>query len=307
MSGEARPDRERSSFDCLRLRAPAVLAGLTDRTRQTRAPGALGPVLGRLGSLEVRLATTTQEIRRIQRLRFKVFYDEMSAVPKGASFVLRHDIDRYDRVCDHLLVLDHGAPTARFRPSGSAVVGTYRLLRQPVAARSFGFYAAREYDIADLTEAHPSLAFLELGRSCILEPYRHKRTIELLWRAIWAYVQHHRIDAMFGCASFAGVDPDRLALPLSFLHHYARAPDRWRVRALAERYVNMDLMPKHAISARDALHALPPLIKAYLRIGGSCGDGAVVDHQFGTTDVLVVVPVSSIGQRYIGHFGPRAG
>ena len=106
--------------------------------------------------------------------------------------------------------------------------------------------------------------------------------------------------------SIEGTDPQQLALPLSFLHHYAGAQDPWRVRALPERYVNMNLMAKDAINPKEALHALPPLIKGYLRLGATFGDGAVIDPQFGTTDVLVMLPVSAINQRYIEHFGPTA-
>ncbi|RZK82912.1 MAG: ornithine--acyl-ACP N-acyltransferase OlsB, partial [Methylobacterium sp.] len=132
------------------------------------------------------------------------------------------------------------------------------------------------------------------------------RTVELLWAGIWAYVQHHRIDAMLGCASLEGTDPDRLALPLSFLHHHARAAEGWCARALPERYVAMDRLAREAVDPKAALQALPPLIKGYLRVGATFGDGAVVDHQFGTTDVFVVLPVSAIAERYRDHFGPAA-
>jgi putative hemolysin len=107
---------------------------------------------------------------------------------------------------------------------------------------------------------------------------------------------------MFGCASLDGTDPKGLALSLSFLHHYASAPDVWRARALPERYVEMNLMAKEAIDPKDALRALPPLIKGYLRLGAYIGDGAVIDHEFGTTDVLIVLPVSAIKKRYFEHF-----
>jgi putative hemolysin len=264
----------------------------------------LGPVLGRIGSLEVRLATRAKDIRRAQRLRFKVFYDELSAVPNPASLIARRDFDQYDALCDHLLVIDHAVKPNPFRPAKPRVVGTYRLLRQEVADRNFGFYSAGEYAIEPLIEANPTLRFLELGRSCVLPAYRNKRTVELLWHGIWTYVLHHRIDVMIGCASLEGTNAEKLALPLSFLHHYGRAPEPWRVRALAERHVAMDILDKEAIDSKAALHALPPLIKGYLRLGASFGDGAVVDRQFGTTDVFVVLPVAAIGQRYIDHFGP---
>ena len=266
----------------------------------------LDPLLGRLGSLEVRLATSAKEIRQAQRLRFNVFYNEMSAAPNPASLLSRRDFDEYDAICDHLLVIDHDVEPRRFRKAKPRVVGTYRLLRHEIAERHFGFYTAGEYDIEPLIEANPSLRFLELGRSCVLKPYRNRRTVELLWHGIWAYVLHHRIDVMIGCASLEGTDPDRLALPLSFLHHYARAPEGWRVTAAAQRYVAMDRLAKEAVDPKAALHALPPLIKGYLRLGATFGDGAVIDRQFGTTDVLVILPVAAINRRYIDHFGATA-
>jgi len=274
--------------------------------RIVRHYGSLDPVLGRIGSLEVRLATTAKEIRQAQRLRFKVFYEEMSAAPSGASLISRRDVDEYDWICDHILVLDHDVKPKRFRPTKPKVVGTYRLLRQDIAERHGGFYTRGEYDIAPLLKAHPRLRFLELGRSCVLKPHRNKRTVELLWHGIWTYVLHHRIDVMMGCASLEGTDPQDLALPLSFLHHYAAAPVEWQARALPERFTAMDILPKETIDPKAALHALPPLIKGYLRLGATFGTGAVIDRQFGTTDVLVILPVSSINPRYIDHFGPTA-
>jgi putative hemolysin len=285
-------------------KSSAAIKLLPTLGRAVRDHGGLDPVLGRLGSLEVRLATTAKEIRKAQRLRFKVFYDEMSAVPNGASLFYRRDIDDFDAICDHLLVLDHDVARKPFRAAKPRVVGTYRLLRQEVADRNFGFYSSGEFEIGALIAAHPGLRFLELGRSCVLKPYRNKRTVELLWHGIWTYVLHHRIDVMLGCASLEGTDPHRLALPLSFLHHYARPPETWRARALPERFTAMNLIAKEAVDPKAALHALPPLIKGYLRLGATFGDGAVIDHQFGTTDVLVILPVSAINPRYIDHFGP---
>ena len=107
-------------------------------------------------------------------------------------------------------------------------------------------------------------------------------------------MRQNRTDVMIGCASLDGTDPKRLAMPLSFLHHYARAPEAWRARALPERYVEMNRMSKEAIDPKEALRALPPLIKGYLRLGAYIGDGAVVDHEFGTTDVLIILPVTAI-------------
>jgi len=257
--------------------------------------------LGRLGALEVRLAQTAAEVRQAQKLRYRVFYQEGTAIPTPGRLLARRDMDGYDAICDHLLVLDHASRdrSALNRPT---VVGTYRMLRQPLAEEYGGFYTGGEFEIGSLIARHGNLQFLELGRSCVLAPYRNKRTVELLWHGIHAYILQNRCDVMFGCASLDGTDPKRLALPLSFLYHYARAPESWRARALPERFVEMNRMSKEAIDPKEALRALPPLIKGYLRLGAFIGDGAVIDYEFGTTDVLIVLPVSTIKKRYLEHF-----
>ena len=282
--------------------APFVGSKAAGRSPPDPRQGEGAEILGRLGSLEVRLARDARELREAQRLRFRVFYEEMSALADPMSAFLRRDADRFDRICDHLVVVDRAARPGPGQSLGGTVVGTYRLLRQDVAQESFGFYARREFDVAPLLEAHRDKRFLELGRSCVLASHRDKRTLELLWRGIHAYVRRHRIDVMIGCASFAGSDPAALAEPLSFLHHYAPSPDGWRVRARPERHLPMNRVPKAQLDARAALRSLPPLIKGYLRLGAGFGDGAVVDRQFGTTDVFVLLRTSDIAARYHHHF-----
>ncbi len=254
--------------------------------------------LGRSGSLEVRLGQTAAEVRQAQKLRYQIFYEEGSAIPNPARLLARRDIDSYDAICEHLLVIDHAAQERR----APAVVGTYRLLRQPLAENYGGFYTAREFEIGPLLARHSQLQFLELGRSCVMAPYRNKRTVELLWHGIHAYVSQNHCDVLIGCASMEGTNPERLALPLSFLHHYSRAPEAWQARALPHRHVEMNRMAKEAVNPKDALRALPPLIKGYLRLGCYIGDGAVIDEEFGTTDVLIVLPFSVIQKRYFEHF-----
>jgi putative hemolysin len=259
----------------------------------------LSESLGRVGSLEVRLARSAADVRQAQKLRYRVFYQEGSAIANPARLFARRDIDAYDALCDHLLVIDHAPQGVLNRP---AVVGTYRLLRQSLADEHGGFYSAAEFDVAKLMARHTHLRFLELGRSCVLGAYRNKRTVELLWHGIHAYIMQNRCDVMFGCASLEGTDPERLALQLSFLHHYASAPDIWRTQALPNRYVHMNRLSKEAIDPKEALRSLPPLIKGYLRLGAYVGDGAVIDHEFGTTDVLIVLPIANIQKRYLEHF-----
>ncbi|HAO2891969.1 TPA: ornithine-acyl-ACP acyltransferase, partial [Escherichia coli] len=121
-------------------------------------------------------------------------------------------------------------------------------------------------------------------------------------QGIWSYCRYHSIDVMFGCASFQGTVPAAHALPLSFLHHNCRATPDWDVQALPSLYQPMDLVPSEAVNPKVALFAMPPLIKGYLRLGAMIGDGAVVDHDFGTTDVLIILPVSRISTRYVSHY-----
>jgi putative hemolysin len=259
-----------------------------------------GGPLGRLGSLEVRLARSGEEVKQAQRLRYRVFYEEMSAVANVRAMFSGRDRDPFDRICDHLLVLDHdvvGAPE---------IVGTYRLLRQAVAEKRKGFYSAGEFDVGRLVARHAGRVFLELGRSCVLKPYRTKRTVELLWHGIWSYVRQHNVDVMIGCASLEGTDPRRLAPLLSFLRRYAPTPEAWRVTAQPGRGIALDNLEGDAVSEITVLRQLPPLIKGYLRLGAYVCEEAVIDWQFGTTDVFIVLPVERINTRYINYYGPDA-
>ncbi len=260
--------------------------------------------LGKIGNLELKLANKAKDIRRAQKLRYKVFFEEMSAQPDIAARLMRRDADIFDSVCDHLLVRDFAPRTGLI--AKKRTVGTYRLLRQEVAEKNFGFYTQSEFDIAPLIARHGHLNFLELGRSCVLAPWRDRRTVELLWHGIWAYVLAHRIDVMIGCASLEGTNTAELALPLSYLHHFHRAPSDWLAEAVPGRGAEIPLLPKEAINPKEALRALPPLIKGYLRLGAVIGGGAVVDRQFGTTDVLIVLPRSFINPRYITYYGEGA-
>jgi putative hemolysin len=252
-----------------------------------------------VGRLEVRLADSKAAIDAAQALRYRVFYEEMSAVPTSEMAARHRDFDEFDEVCDHLLVTDHARG-----PGAGAVVGTYRLLQHEVAERHGGFYSAAEYDISRLL-AHPG-RILELGRSCVDAAYRNRPTMQLLWQGISAYVFEHDIALMFGCASLPGTDPDALAVLLSYLHHRHLAPPELRARALPQRYVDMNRLPLEEVDPRKALADLPPLIKGYLRLGGFVGDGAVIDPQFNTTDVCVVVETDRVTEKYYRHYGRTA-
>jgi len=274
---------------------------MTSGQRTATADTSTGAGTGRLfenlsaGALELRLADGPDDIAAAQRLRYRVFYEEMQARPVGDAAQLRRDVDPFDEVCDHLLAID----TSR-QPGPDAVIATYRLLRGSVAREHGRFYTATEYDIGCLF-GYPG-EMLELGRSCVDANYRNRPTMQLLWRGIAEYVFHHDISLMFGCASLHGTDAREHALPLSYLYHFHLAPPALRPRALDDLYIGMDFIPADDINQKAALVALPPLIKGYLRLGGFVGDGAVVDEQFNTVDVCVVVKTDLVTERYIRHY-----
>lgn len=256
----------------------------------------------------MRQANGPDEIAACQRLRYRVFYEELGATPVGDMAARHMDGDRFDPICDHLVVVRRG-PEPSSAPvllEDGELIGTYRLLRQDVADANGGFYSAAEFDIEPMLAAHPRLRFLELGRSCVLRPYRTKPVVELLWQGIWNYVRRHDMHVMFGCASLEGTDPRIHAQSLSVLAQ-AAAPPGWHVRALAAHRVEMQRLPQEMADHRQALRKLPPLIKGYLRLGCFIGDGAVIDRQFNTIDVLIILPVSAIDARYFAYFGAPNG
>lgn len=258
-----------------------------------------------LGSLEVRLARTAEEIDGAQELRYKTFYKEMGAEPTPEMARLERDFDKHDEACDHLLLLDHS------RKNKNPVIGTYRLIRREAAEKSGGFYSSSEYDISRLI-SYPG-EILELGRSCIDSEYRTGPVMQLLWRGLGLYVARHNVALMFGCASLPGTDPNALKIPLSYLYHHHLAPPALRTKALPERHVDMKILPREAfdpnaafedlkLDPRGGNNSLPPLIKGYIRVGGFVGDGAVVDYQFNTTDICIIVKTDLMTRRYKKHY-----
>ena len=178
--------------------------GFLHRFSRKRDLAGLGPVLARSGALEARLATTKKDVRRAQKLRYRVFFEEGGAAPDPTARIIRRDVCRFDSVSDHLIVVDR---TLRHRDGSPRFVGVYRLLRQDVAERNFGFYSALEFDVEALIARRPTTRFLEVGRACIAPTHRGRHVLELLWRGLWAYARHHNMDAMIGCASLPGADP----------------------------------------------------------------------------------------------------
>jgi len=253
----------------------------------------------RVGNMEVFIAGANADIQASQALRYRVFVEEMGAKSTAEMQVLGRDFDQFDAVCDHLLVAEH-LPQGGYR-----IVGTYRLLRRESMLPVGHFYSESEFDIGAIKKL--TVPILEVGRSCVDPEFRSRAVMQLLWRGIGAYVNKFNIGLMFGCASFHGTDPGQHRMALSYLHHYHLAPEELCPRALPSLYVDMNLMPKEEVNVKEAFSSLPALIKGYLRLSGYIGLGAVIDEQYNTTDVSIVVKTDLVTDKYAARYGKDFG
>lgn len=263
----------------------------------------LGPVLVRFGTLEARLATSKREVSRAQRLRYRVFFEEGGAMPSRGQRLTRRDVCRFDSVSDHLIVVDCAL---RSKDGSPECVGVYRLLRQDLAERNFGFCSSIEFDVKSLIARHPRTQFLEVGRACVAESHRGGRVLELLWRALWAYARHYKMDAMFGCASLPGVDPSVHAAAIRYLAAHGGDPS-WR--ATPHGLCAAALPENDAPLAPDTsgqIRGLPTLVKGYWRLGATFSPAPAIDPVFGAIDLFVVLPLDAVEPRYLHHFEVEA-
>lgn len=243
----------------------------------------------------VRIAQNESEIIAAQKLRYQVFYEEFGAQASEEVLKLQRDIDEFDAVADHMIVLDQDRGADE-----QAIIGTYRLFDQSAAKKIGRFYTSDEYDISPLLECGANI--LELGRSCVLDEYRTRFVMQKLWAAIADYVVEKQIDIMFGCGSFHGTNPQEFSRELSYLYHYHLAPPGLRPIARPGCHVEMNIDSKDSLNAKNIMMSLPPLLKGYLRLGAQIGDGAYVDQQFNTTDVCIVLQTHLITDRYKKHY-----
>lgn len=238
---------------------------------------------------ELRLAQSAEDLTAAQRLRYAVFVEELGASGPMVDHRARLEMDRFDPFFDHLLLHD------RRRAADDQVVGVYRVMGPEAAARAGQFYSEDEFDLGPLRASGKRL--LELGRSCLHRDYRGGTAMMHLWNGLAEYVAQHRIDVMFGVASFPGIDPAPLAGALSLLHHRHLAPFELRPVARATGYQPMDLIPEADLDRPAAIRAIPALIKGYLRLGGCVGQGAYLDRGFNCLDVCLVMDVARIPEK----------
>ena len=227
------------------------------------------------------LARSTAEVAEAQRLRYKVFAEEMGARLSGHD---GRDIDGFDPLCDHLLVRDQDT---------GEVVGTYRMLEPHMAAEAGGYYSAGEFDLTRLMHLAPGM--VEVGRSCVHADYRNGATISLLWAGLAKYMMSRGYEHLIGCASISMADGGHNAAAV-----YHRLADKY-LSPIEYRVFPHTPLPLEAL-ATEIEPAVPPLVKGYMRLGAFvCGEPAW-DPDFNTADLLVMLPISRLSKRYANHF-----
>ncbi len=237
-------------------------------------------------SFQVSIATDGADLLAAQRLRYDVFVDELGAAGPMVDHKHRLERDLFDPYATHFILRDMQ------RPPDEQVIGVYRVMTEAAASAAGQFYCEDEYDLTRLKASGHNL--LELGRSCLHPDFRGGPALMYLWAALAEFVVEHRIDLLFGVASFHGTDVDTIAAPLSLLHARHQAPLELNVTANPPGAQAMDLVPVDQIDRVAAMRATPALIKAYLRLGGVVGDGAFIDHAFNTVDICLILPTEAV-------------
>jgi len=252
-------------------------------------------------AFEMRLAQSPADLRAAQALRYRVFVQELGAGGEMVDHAAGLEIDAFDAIFDHLLLID----PARRDLGDIPVVGVYRLLRSDALPSGGRFYSEDEFDL-DLLRAS-GRRLMELGRSCVHPDYRGGAAMLHLWNGLADYVLRHEVEVMFGPASLHGTDTAALAQPLAYLHHHHLAPPACRVTARHAHFAPMDVLRPDQIDRAAALAGIPNLIKAYLRLGGVVGQWAWIDHAFNTTDVCLVMDTAQMSARHREFYTRKAG
>ena len=241
--------------------------------------------IGRGRKLHVGIAGSESEILEAQKLRYRVFAEEMGArLPTRTPGV---DKDLYDAHCHHLIVRDE---------ENGKIVGTYRILPPEAARLLRSYYSDSEFDLTRLQYLRPRM--VEVGRSCIDADYRSGAVIALLWSGLARYMMENRHDYLIGCASIGMVDGGHNAANIyASLGSEHMAPAEYRVFPRCP-------LPLEKLATGERAEP-PPLIKGYLRAGALvCGEPAW-DPDFNTADLLLMLPMNRVAERYARHFVER--
>ena len=248
----------------------------------------------KIGKFEIKIAEFKHEIKRAQSLRYSVFYEEKKAKPKFSQKVLKLDYDDHDNTADHLIIIDKNKDI-------NNVIGTYRLLRGCLAKIKKGFYSEREFDLSNLKRIFSSQSILELGRSCVHSDYRSGLILKLLWKGIAQYINLYEIKILIGCASFNGINVNKILAELIYLKMNHSLPSKLKIKS-TQINDTLFLDKKNNFCSQDIFNKLPPLIKGYLRLGGMVSSDYYIDYRFNTIDVCVLILTENIVTKYKKKF-----
>lgn len=236
------------------------------------------------GSLLLKLADTEEEYQQLWKLRYHELRKDYN---QDINDINEEDKDEYDEVCDHLIIVDTEI---------NEVVGTYRLIKKSQLKDIKVFLTETEYDLTPLKKYE----ILEVGRAVVKEEYRTGAAISLLWKGVIKYAVSSGVDFMVGTASFHGIDPTPYYDTFAYLYDKYLSPIEFRCEVNKESYYPMNYLDSY--DQQKALENLPPLIKGYLRLGATIGNGVYKDVSFNSLDVLIVLKIDEINQRYLKKF-----
>ena len=236
------------------------------------------------GNIRIKLASTQEEIEKMYRLRY---FDLLLNYNSNNIREEEKDKDAYDDVCDHIIAIDIDT---------NDVVGTYRLIKKSHLLDKLPFLTESEFDLTPLKKYE----LLELGRAVVKEDYRNGAVISLLWSGIIRYAIEEKIEYMIGTASFHGIDETPYVKSLAYLYHnHLSSPD---ILCKVNQNSCIDISKLEYNEEDDYKQNMPPLVKGYIRLGATIGDGAFIDLDFNSIDVLIVLKISEINQRYLKRY-----
>ncbi len=250
---------------------------------------------------EVRLTHTKEERRMVRALRYDVFVEEEGATPTAEQKELHEEFDEFDKYAEYMAVFHNGK-----------IVGTYRIIDKKAADKMGGFYTETEFNISKIKKASDNIA--EMSRACVAREYRENALVmRMLWAGLSEYVLRRRIAVLFGVASWVGQKPVESAQAISYLYYNYLSPLRLRARVIPERFADgvdqrmskMNILPRAFVDEEIAKKQMTPLIKGYLRMGATFGQGVFIDKPFNTYDVFVMLQTKNMDAAYQKHFYGR--
>ena len=250
---------------------------------------------------EVRLTRNKEERRMVRQLRYDVFVTEEGAVATDEQKELHEEFDEFDKFAEYMAVFHDGK-----------IVGTYRIIDKKAADKMGGFYTETEFNISKIKKASDNIA--EMSRACVAREYRENALVmRMLWAGLSEYVLRRRIAVLFGVASWTGQKPVEAAQAISYLYYNYLSPLRLRARVIPERFADgvdqrmskMNILPRAFVDEESAKKQMTPLIKGYLRMGATFGQGVFIDKPFNTYDVFVMLQTKNMDAAYQKHFYGR--